>query len=106
MFKMSIEKEILYDNFEIDNIFASLTGLEEVSTTDELYSLNIYAETVKLSEKRKKLMLENKSAVSFGICKRCKSDNCSLIETQSRSADEAKDFIIICNKCGFKTHAS
>ncbi len=103
---MSILTEILYDDFEIDNIFASLIGLDEVTTIDELYALNIYTETVELSKKRKKLMLENKSAVSFGICKRCKSDNCSLVETQSRSADEAKDFIIICNKCGFKTHAS
>lgn len=93
------------DNMEIDKITADLFKMNEPSTTEELFSSSLYEDIVNIIKERNNTILNRKKVTSFGKCRNCKSDSLSLLEIQTRSADEAKDFFLKCNKCGYTCHA-
>ena len=47
-----------------------------------------------------KLTTGVKSNTSLYTCKRCKSKECTFVEVQTRSADEASTIYVTCNNCG------
>lgn len=49
--------------------------------------------------------LNKNSEGSQGPCEKCGSENTSLLELQTRSADEPKSFFIVCGNCGAKRNA-
>lgn len=93
------------DNIGIDCVTSKLFGINEPENSKELFESELYSDIVDIINQRTKTILTRKQNKSFGKCKNCKSESLSLFELQTRSADEAKDFLLKCNRCGYTCHS-
>lgn len=100
------ESNNVYKTLEIDNIVQGLFKESKFKNKEDMFKSNMYKDNANQYKKRVNLMTEKSSSKSFGKCKKCGSTENTLLEMQTRSADEAKDFLIICSVCQTRWHAT
>jgi DNA-directed RNA polymerase subunit M/transcription elongation factor TFIIS len=104
LLKRTKQKKTMNDAIYMDRIASKLFNTYAPKTIEEVFEQDIFSDIAKEHERRNKLLLAPDTGENHGVCKRCGSDKNSLVPILQRRADEALDFMIVCNKCQAKWH--
>jgi transcription elongation factor S-II len=90
----------------LESIFNEIYSIDQVSSFTELdIEKGLYEKIEKLKEEKYQKEIYNDQShatTNFYHCRKCKQNQCTFYEQQTRSADEPMTIFIKCCVCGFQ----